>query len=60
MKGTSMDNETVAAFMTSLEASPMIRGVELKQTRLVEGGGLKLVDFEIQSRSTRAPQKKNK
>jgi type IV pilus assembly protein PilN len=58
MKGTSMDNETVAAFMTSLEASPMIGGVELKQTRLVEGGGLKLVDFEIESREIRAPRKK--
>jgi type IV pilus assembly protein PilN len=58
MKGTSMDNETVAAFMTSLEASPLIGAVELKQTRLVEGGGLKLVDFEIQSRKVRAPRKK--
>jgi hypothetical protein len=58
MKGTSMDNETVAAFMTSLEASPMIGGVELKQTRLVEGNGLKLVDFEIESREIRAPREK--
>ncbi len=58
MKGTSMDNETVAAFMTSLEASPMIGGVELKQTSLVEGNGLKLVDFEIQSREIRAPREK--
>jgi type IV pilus assembly protein PilN len=55
MKGRSLDNEVVAAFMTSLEASPMISGVELKETNLVEAGGLKLVDFEIQSRQSNKP-----
>jgi type IV pilus assembly protein PilN len=55
LKGTSLDNEVVAAFMTSLESSPRIQGVELKQTRLVEAGGLKLVDFEIVSREEHPP-----
>lgn len=55
LKGRSLDNEVVATFMTSLEESPLIERVELKQTRLVEAHGLKLVDFEIESRKT--PQK---
>jgi type IV pilus assembly protein PilN len=58
MKGTSMDNETVDSFMTNLEASPMIDSVELRQTKLVEGRGLKLVDFEIESRETRPKRKR--
>lgn len=50
LRGTSLDNEVVAEFMTRLERSPMIAGVELKQTRLNEQKGLKLVDFEIETR----------
>jgi type IV pilus assembly protein PilN len=34
LKGTAMDNETVALFMTNLEKSDYIQGVELQSTRM--------------------------
>jgi type IV pilus assembly protein PilN len=34
LRGTAMDNETVALFMTNLEKSDYIQGVELQSTRM--------------------------
>jgi type IV pilus assembly protein PilN len=34
LKGTAMDNETVALFMTNLEKSELIQAVELQSTRM--------------------------
>jgi len=49
MAGLSLDAEIVAAFMTSLEQSPLITSVELEETHLEEEDGVKLSAFTIRS-----------
>ncbi len=50
LEGVSLDAEIVAAFLTSLEESPLISNVELEGTRLEERDGLKLNTFSVSSR----------
>jgi Tfp pilus assembly protein PilN len=50
LEGVSLDAEIVAAFLTSLEESPLISQVELGETALKETEGLKLNSFQIDSR----------
>ncbi|MBW1729744.1 MAG: PilN domain-containing protein [Deltaproteobacteria bacterium] len=47
--GTAMDNETVALFMNNLEATPHIKTVDLKRTKLkvLKKYKLSLTDFEL-------------
>ncbi len=48
--GYGIDNETIAAFLTSLEESEFISHVQLEQTELQENKGLKLNEFRIKAR----------
>jgi type IV pilus assembly protein PilN len=49
LKGTAMDNETVALFMTNLEKSDYISGVDLKtaKLRIIKDYKLNVSDFEL-------------
>ena len=47
MQGRSLDAEIVAEFLTNLEKSEMIEGVELQETQLKELEGLKLNTFRL-------------
>ena len=49
LEGMSLDNEIIAAFMTGLEESPLIKRVELKETRLSVVDGVKLNTFVIEA-----------
>ena len=55
IEGLSLDNETIAAFMTSLEASDYVEAVDLKATRLRLEDGVKLNEFTIEARQQRQP-----
>jgi type IV pilus assembly protein PilN len=48
--GYSIDNEVIAAFMTSLEDSKYLSDVELQSSQLTESKGLNLNEFKIQCR----------
>lgn len=50
LAGYGIDNETIAAFLTSLEASDYISNVQLEKTELQENKGLKLNEFRIKAR----------
>ncbi len=50
LAGRSLDAEIVAAFLTSLEESPMFHDVALEEATLKEEEGLKLSVFKIRSR----------
>ncbi len=52
LKGMGIDNEVIAAFLTSLEASEFISNVQLEQSELQESKGLKLNEFRIVARDT--------
>lgn len=52
MKGTSTDNEVIAAFMTSLSESSFLSQVELQETNLKDAKGLKVNEFKISCRET--------
>lgn len=47
VEGLSIDNETIAAYMTKLEESPYFENVELERSELEEGGPVKLNRFTI-------------
>lgn len=55
MRGYGLDNEIIAAFMTSLEESEFVTGVKLVETHLELDSKktLKLNSFRIRSRDTR-------
>jgi type IV pilus assembly protein PilN len=53
LTGYGLDNEIIAAFMTSLEESEFLSGVELVETHLENKKSLKLNSFKIKSRDTR-------
>ena len=55
LAGWSLDAEIVAAFLTSLEESPMISNVVLLETTLEEQEGLKLSSFKLKSRFPYTP-----
>lgn len=50
LSGYSIDNEVIAAFMTSLEESKFLTDVELQSSQLTETKGLKLNEFKISCR----------
>ncbi len=54
LDGYGIDNEVIAAFLTSLEQSKFLTGVELKQSQLTEKHGLKLNEFKIRATDTLA------
>ncbi len=47
LEGLSIDNETIAAYMTKLEESPYFENVELERSELEVGGPVKLNRFTI-------------
>ena len=49
LDGYAIDNETIAAFLTSLEESKFLTSVELKQSQLTTKYGLKLNEFQIRA-----------
>ena len=54
MSGFGLDNEVIAAFMTSLEESPHLTNLELVETRLEDKKALKLNRFKIRARLSSA------
>lgn len=49
LEGVAIDNQTIARFMTDLEASPWFQGVRLEVTRQVNRGDVALKSFSIQA-----------
>ena len=49
LKGSSLDNELVARFLTALEASPYLNGVDLVGTELQQIGDLKVNIFTVEA-----------
>lgn len=49
LNGVAIDNQTIALFMTKLEASSWFRGVRLEETRQVTRGGASLKSFSIKA-----------
>lgn len=49
LEGIAIDNQTIARFMTSMEASPLFQGVRLEVTRQVNRGGVNLKSFAIRA-----------
>lgn len=47
IEGNSIDAEVVADFAAALEESPMLSGVDLRETKLEESEGLKLSAFKM-------------
>jgi len=47
VEGLSIDNETIAVYMTKIEESPYFANVELERSQLDEGGAVKLNRFTI-------------
>ena len=47
VEGLSIDNETIATYMTKIEESPYFANVELERSQLDEGGPVKLNRFTI-------------
>ncbi len=56
LTGYGLDNEIIAAFMTSLGESEFLSNVELVETHLESKKGLRLSSFKIRSRDTRGMQ----
>jgi type IV pilus assembly protein PilN len=50
MAGFGLDNEVIAAFMTSLDESPYLTSLELLETQLEDKKALKLNRFKIRAR----------
>lgn len=55
LKGSSLDNEIVAAFLRSLEESSLFQDVDLDGTKLGTKDDLKLVEFGIHVKLVGAP-----
>jgi len=49
LSGVAIDNQTIAQFMTKLEASNWFEGVRLDETRQVSRGGASLKSFSIKA-----------
>ena len=52
LTGMSLDNEIIAGFLTSLNASPYFKNVELGESKLAEKDGLRLNNFTIRATLT--------
>jgi type IV pilus assembly protein PilN len=52
LEGFGIDNEVIAAFLTSLEESKFLTDVELKGSQLIQKHGLKLNEFKIRASDT--------
>jgi len=59
LEGMSLDNEIIASFLTALNESPYFDKVELGGSSLVDRGGLKLNQFELEAILT-APDAQSK
>jgi len=49
LEGFAVDNQTIARFMTSMEASPWFRGVRLEVTKQVTRAGVDLKSFSLRA-----------
>jgi type IV pilus assembly protein PilN len=49
LEGVAIDNQTIAQFMTKLEASPWFEGVRLEVTKQVARGGASLKSFSVKA-----------
>jgi type IV pilus assembly protein PilN len=49
LEGFAIDNQTIARFMTSMEASPWFRGVRLEVTKQVTRAGVDLKSFSLRA-----------
>ncbi|GAB4267282.1 MAG: PilN domain-containing protein [Deferrisomatales bacterium] len=49
LEGIAIDNQTIARFMTRMEASPWFQGVRLEVTRQVVRSGVNLKSFSIRA-----------
>lgn len=49
LEGIAIDNQTIARFMTLMEASPLFNGVRLEVTKQVTRGGANLKSFSIKA-----------
>jgi len=49
LEGYAIDNQTIARFMTSMEASPWFRGVRLEVTKQVTRSGVDLKSFSLKA-----------
>ncbi len=49
LEGVAIDNQTIAQFMTRMEASPLFHGVRLELTRQVARSGVNLKTFSIRA-----------
>jgi type IV pilus assembly protein PilN len=49
LEGLAIDNQTIARFMTSMQASPWFGGVRLEVTRQVTRAGVNLKSFSIKT-----------
>lgn len=49
IEGIAIDNQTIAQFMTRMEASPWFQGVRLDVTKQVQRGGASLKTFSIRA-----------
>jgi type IV pilus assembly protein PilN len=47
LQGMSIDNETIATYMTRLGQSPFLKDIELERSELKEGESVKLNEFTI-------------
>lgn len=49
LEGIAIDNQTIARFMTQMEASPWFQGVRLEVTRQVTRAGVNLKSFSLKA-----------
>ncbi|MHC4108125.1 MAG: PilN domain-containing protein, partial [Planctomycetota bacterium] len=56
LEGFSIDNETIATYMTRLAQSPYLRDIELERSELQEGGAVKLNQFTIRCSVVMSPE----
>jgi type IV pilus assembly protein PilN len=56
LEGLSIDNETIATYMTRLAQSPYLSDIELERSELQEGESVKLNQFTIRCAVTMSPK----
>ncbi len=56
LEGLSIDNETIATYMTRLAQSPYLSNIELERSELQEGGPVKLNQFTIRCSVAMSPE----
>ena len=56
LEGIAIDNQTIAHFMTVMEASPLFQGVRLEVTRQITRSGVNLKSFSLPPGAPRFPR----